>query len=239
MPTRWRIIHTLNEPVHIRNTLPGYPSLGLSLSYEEDRIVRVEHEFDAPDRISQAEAVQLSDKCLTLFWAILQYRSCVSVNITQQKAEQLNSSGERVGPALGEKSVKLDALLFKPVVLPDDEKMRTATTRLPVWLRLANGARETPSDADAIRNYHMVWEDKHGRPDACTTLTPEAKLKFVRDFVSHGKKLNNSELLRFLQREIGKPVDQYDPTDEDQLRFVRRYRDMARQLIENELDGLL
>ncbi len=123
--------------------------------------------------------------------------------------------------------------------MPNPTIFTTSNTRLLVWLRLANEARNATIHADAIRNYYMISEDMHGRPQPSAAPTAEIELKFIRDFVSHGEALRNCCLLAFIQQELGRPVDQYDPTDNDQQQFVHRQRQLARELIEGELNRLL
>ena len=82
----------------------------------------------------------------------------------------------------------------------------------------------------------MIWEDMYGRP---ASGSAEEELKFVRDFVSHGEELGSPALLKFLEREFGRPVTQFDPHDSDHARFVRDRRDWAWNLVERELSKYL
>jgi hypothetical protein len=94
-------------------------------------------------------------------------------------------------------------------------------------------------DADAIRNYYMIWEDKHGKAELTNAPVAAVELRLVRNFVSHGGDLGDNAVLDLVERELGTSITRYDPTNGDQQRFVQKYRQQARQLIEDELDRLV
>ena len=109
-----------------------------------------------------------------------------------------------------------------------------APTRLGTWLHRANHARDETSPADALQDYFIILEDMFSRDESSI-----AEIKHVRDFVSHGDPLTNSALLALVQRELGYKADQYEPRNTDHLRMVRRYRDLARAMVDAEITRLL
>src|SRR5437588_10027349 len=95
-----------------------------------------------------------------------------------------------------------------PASMPNPQKLAAAVqdVRGLTSLDLANEARDSSDDADAVRTYAKIWEDLHsGRPRGPAT-TPEHRMTYTRDFVSHPT-INSPDVLAFLQSELGKPVN--------------------------------
>jgi hypothetical protein len=80
----------------------------------------------------------------------------------------------------------------------------------------------------------MVWEDMCSGSPAPGSQWDE--LRFIRNFVSHGGVLGDLNLLAFLNREFGKPVNHYDPHDPEHQAFLEGRRDWARKLVETEIE---
>lgn len=107
-------------------------------------------------------------------------------------------------------------------------------------LYLFNAARPPASDAEAVRLYYLIWEGLHGTPSSSGTVTPEQRLKFTRDFVSHGQTLTyNRNAIAFIESEIGMRLTAFDPTNAAHVSFVIRQRSAARSLLDGELRNQL
>ena len=233
MPSKWRVTHYLREPLPYASGPTTYAEEGITLVLEAGKIARLEHELTVEaDNPSESEVVVESHQRLTLLREILEFKSHGAAHMSRQTAVCLDKPPESRGLTLPMLTFSATGTVRTPIDMPD--ALPKQSTRLAVWLRLANLARLAPSPADAIRNYYLIWEDKRGRPKS----GPGAVLKLVRDFVSHGK-VNNPDLLALLEREIGRPVTQYDPHDPDQARFLERHRRSIRQLIAREIEQML
>ena len=123
--------------------------------------------------------------------------------------------------------------------MPDPKVFSHVPARLLAWLRLANDASGSNDPVDAIRDYYMIWEDMHPAWKIQDGPAEATDLKLTRDFVSHGGKLKNKDVLDFVERNLGRRIEQFDPTDRAQQQFVSSQRKSARDLIEAELDKLL
>lgn len=105
-----------------------------------------------------------------------------------------------------------------------------APPRLNAWLFLANMARDTRSDIESLRDYYMVLEDVYsGRNEPAAVRN----VRYARNFVGHREPL--TMMKKFLLRELGHPVVQFDPHNADHLRLASRWREEARRLVDAEL----
>lgn len=240
MPIRWKTTYTLAQAVEVNNPVGNYPDIGISLLYDGDgKLIRVDHQLDTENTASEDDVFALSQQHLKLFWEVLHYQRGFPLPISSRSVEQIQAVSGTTFALISEAHVTGTAATCKVIEMPDHDIFASPSSRLIVCLRLANEARSAVIDADAIRNYYMIWEDMKGRPTSTTVPSAANELKFVRDFVSHGEALSNSNLLAFIQAKLGKPVNQYDPTDADQQNLVRKYREQARQLVESELSKQL
>ncbi len=198
--------------------------------------MRVEHELNIDSSSKPDEVVNISQEQLKFFWELLYYQRGVSLLISQRIAEKIESLISVQPKCTGVCIMMSDAKICVLIKMPDSKLFERENNRLSVWLRLASEARNSKSSVDAIRNYYMILEDLYS-----SILDKEAikELKFVRDFVSHGEKLGNSDLLKFIKDQFGKSIDQFDPTDTVQQNFVDRYRTLGRNLVEKELNKSL
>jgi len=240
MLAKWKVIHRFSEGVLVHNPIVGYRSIAVSLYYEDNKLMRVEHELelDCDDRIESTQVINNSKQCLELFWELLRYRRGVSlpdISSSAQKVEPVNGSPAKTTGSVG---VALDARLCSPIVMPNPNVFAHPSSRLLVWLRLANDAFDSCNAAYAIRNYYMIWEDLHPYRNYKEWPAKANDLRLTRHFVSHGGQLWK-EVGKFIKRSLGRQIDQYDPTDSAQQQFVILQCKSARNLIETELDKLL
>lgn len=166
----------------------------------------------------------------------IRYRGGYRAEIRDQKVSRLLSSATATDLTTL-KTITGCAAIVKPVRFPDEVTLG-GQPRLKVWLRLAVGARPPASAADAIRNYYMIWEDMNPSTQPVAG-SPDQELKFIRDFVSHGKPLNGAGVTTFLNREFGKPENHFDPHNQEHQNFLDGRRQWARNLVEAEIDKLL
>jgi hypothetical protein len=239
MVNSWKVVHHLGQPIQYGLGPTNYPELKISIILENGNIVRIEQILTVEDGKREEEVIAISNRKLITLWETLEYWWGHQPSVNRKTAKRLGTSSADGIQLTGFLTVSVSAFIAKPVRLPLEKILFYSDSRLHVWLRLVNEARQASSPNEAIRNYYMVWEDMKGRPDSVATGSHDTELKYVRDFVSHGEPLRNPKLLAFLQQEIGKTVGQYDPHDLDQLRFVQSRRDWARSLVETELEKLL
>jgi hypothetical protein len=237
---RWRVHHTFERPLTVVNQIHSYPASGIELRYEGAKLVGVTHTFDVPEEQDRFWAGETSRKALSLLTDILQYWWGFPIRASTSAAELL--AEDHADPATtklrGGVSAPASTAIARPIPLPTQAILQAPPSRLPVWLRLANDARQADSPAHAVRNYYMIWEDMNDRRPKRTETEPW-RLKLVRDFVSHGDKLKSASLQLFLATELGEPVMRYDPTDPAHRQLVIDARERARRLIEAELEPLL
>lgn len=235
MSVQWKVMYTLAQAVEVKVPVAGYIDLGISLLYDSNnKLTHVEHQLATQDTATIDDVLTLSQEQLKLFWEVLHYQRGVPLTIGSRTVEQTQTVNESAPTRTSDISITVAASFCKILDLPSRSLFLSPSGRLIVWLRLANEATSA-TDVDAIRNYYMIWEDMRGRPTLNTAPLTANRLKFVRDFVSHGEALINTALLAFIQRELGAPVNQYDPTDKAHQELIRKHREQARQLIEGEI----
>jgi len=235
MVAQWKVIHRFSAGVEVQNPIPAYKNLAVSLQYEGDKLIGIEHELDCEDELEPRKVIDRSRRELMLFLELLRYRRGISLpNITSvvQKVEPATSSPRR---STGAQSVDTDALLCAPILMPDPKVFSHTPARLLDWLRLANDASDSDEPAYAIRNYYMIWEDSHPSWKPKDGPDEANDLRLTRHFVSHGGKLRK-ETCEFVESNLGKPIECFDPTDSYQQQFISSQRRPARSLIEAELD---
>jgi hypothetical protein len=180
-----------------------------------------------------------SQEELMLFWEVLHFRRGIPLPISNTSAIKLDP--EEIAPVYPRmQDAQTRFGLCNAIVMPHDQVFMRTANRLLVWLWLANKARHTidtpDGNADAIRNYYMIWEDLYGIPDVKTTPKEAFELKLIRDLVSHGYKLGNKELRKLTMNQYGRAINQFDPTDRVHQCLVGQYRTIGRELVERELD---
>ena len=80
----------------------------------------------------------------------------------------------------------------------------------------------------------MILEDMLGRDEPKIT-----DLKHMRDFVSHGDPLTNPALLALVESELGYRSDRYEPGNASHVGMIRKYRGLARAMVDYELMKLV
>ena len=239
MVVRWKVIHRFLVGVDVQNPITVYQNMAVSLYYDGNKLMRVEHELDCDDSFELDQVVNASQEVLKLFWELLRYRRGTSLPDIVSVAQKVQPANSSLPEGISYVDVHIRALFCSSIVMPDPRVFSRAPARLLVWLRLANDASDSSDATDAIRDYYMIWEDMHPAWRKQDGPTEATELKLVRDFVSHGKELDNRDVLELVKRKLGKPVKQFDPTDVAQQQFVGLHRTSARNLIEMELNKLL
>ncbi len=238
MAEQWKVIHRFSDGVLVQNPITDYQNMGLSLCFKGNKLTCVEHDLDCDDKLEPHRVINISRERLELFWELLRYRRGISLpNICSvaQKVQTINGSPSKSAGSVG---VASDILLCSSIFMPDPEVFSHAPPRLLVWLRLANDAFDSSDPAYSIRNYYMIWEDLHPDRNRKDWPAKANELRLTRHFVSHGGKLWK-EVRDFIERNLGKRVERYDPTDKTQKQFVSLQCESARNLIEAELDKSL
>ena len=233
----WKVSHVFRVPMEYDSGPTTYPTLGATLVLKGARISQVDHELVAEDSVPQGEIAEISTQQLNILWQVMTY-------VSGCPARQADRIVERLGNAAGSSSLSTElrtqtgqSTVVHRLRLPSETRLLSPAGRLHGWLQLANDARPPASPVDAIRNYHMIWEDMHGR--SATPGTQEQELKFIRHFVSHGDALQDAALLAFLQQRIGPGTRQYDPSNPTHRAFLEQRREWARHLVESEINTFL
>jgi hypothetical protein len=244
MSARWEIIYKIPEGIFVKNQVVNYKNLGISLNYENDKLISIIHELNSEEEHNSAKVKEESEQHLQLFFEFLKYMRGIDLpkmNISVQKIQSLDDS-----TTIKTGFVNLTACVSICASIPMPESdifTETTDSRLLVWLTLANDARKSENPAHAIRNYYMIWEDMQQEPEIQDLPVEANNLRLTRHFVSHGGELNNNQVITFVSNAIGKQVKRYDPTDNQQREFINSQRCSARHLIEkliqNELDKLV
>ena len=238
MAVRWKITYTLVDPLVTDGKPSGYTSLGVAFTYDESgKLAKVEHVLDLSGGETQPVAVKAeSRKRLTLMWDAFSFRVGIPINPSVQAEEIPTTCDTGTGLAFGASlDFMCDAVFVSPLRMPDEAALANVQDRRGVWLHFANYARDTRSEADALRTYRMILEERYPR----ASETSEMKnVRLARDFVSHAS-LNGSDVTQFLMAEFGHPVTKFDPRDPEHLKVVRKWRDIACRLVHNELGTLL
>jgi hypothetical protein len=234
---QWKVTYTIADAVEVDSQVKQYPAFGIELHYNGQRLMRVEHTVEAEDTASHDDLIVLSDRKLRLFRELLEYRRLLPIRISTRTTEKVVQAENEPTIRTGEASIGGAYCVARPINMPTEAMLSNAQPRLSAWLRLANEARHTESDTEAIHNYYAIWEDMQGRPPSGPPpWPPEVELKYTRDFVSHGEPLKNPQLKKFLKCKLGHPVNQFDPHEASHQALVRQQRRAARNLIEAELE---
>jgi hypothetical protein len=233
----WQVVHTLDRPITVVKEVASYVDRGIDFTYEAGKLVQIRHSFSVKDGLGRLAAVETSRNVLSLIVDLIEFWWGNPVRIVESIPQLLSETTDDPGAVLhGAVVAGMSVTVARAVRLPSPEALRSAPSRLHVWLRLANEAARATS-VEAVRNYYMIWEDMHA-PDPPKAGEP-LRLKLIRDFVSHGKNLTNPDLLALLQQEFGRPVSQFDPLDPAHRELIDDERVRARQLMEAELSSLL
>jgi len=226
----WRVTYVVKPHIEVTPADATIPALNLELVYSpEGRLKSAVHSVQT-DVADSAAAYAKSETDLAAFWEALKYRSRERLEITAVAADAARYSARRRSLVINEE--------HEATRLPDPEQLRRAPARLAVWLWLANSARTDRDDAGALRSYHLILEDIHGKPD---NSAPDLQhIAFARDFVSHGR-IDRKGCRAFLQTELGHAAAhyQYDPHDPAHRKLAAKYRHAARRAVEKELQAHL
>lgn len=239
MSERWKVTYTLKLPVTISSSHQGYSGLRVRFCFDTDnKLVELEHELDTEDSESGDRVLEESGRRLHLLFEAMNFRHGARLIVGSRNAEKTSIiPGGSATTQYLDIQQKLDAQLFKAIRAPSESSISDETNRLNVWLVLANTARDTADDVNALRNYFLVLEDRHSGSQQ--KPSNYSQIKYARHFVSHGGSLGDPNLLSFLQTEFGVLVNQYDPSNKDHQQFVRKWRAEARTLVESEIESLL
>jgi hypothetical protein len=235
MSVQWKVTYRIAQSIEVTNPVTSYTDLAVSLRYDSNaKLTHVEHQLVTPNTATRDDVLALSQEQLQLFWEVLHYQRGVPLTISGRTTEQMQKIIGSPPQLTSDVSYTAAASLCRILDMPSPNLFASPNSRLIVWLRLANEATSA-TPVDAIRNYYMIWEDMYGKPTPTTTPPAAYELKFIRDFLSHGEPLNNSALLAFIQRELGVPANQYNPTDRAHQTLVRKHHEQAKHLIDGEI----
>src|SRR5574337_1223923 len=235
MIVRWKVAYTLRDKVPVSGTVPTYPQLRIVIRCAEGAITCIEHELSADEKASHDEVLAASQRDLSLFMELLSYEYGLPIQFETRMTERIAGNPAVPAPKTGSISIPMRVALCRSVMLPTETTLLDARPRLQSLLRYANDARNCESAEEAVRLYYAIWEDLFGTPKKDDPCIEALELKYCRDFVSHGKKLDNVDLLAYLEAKLGKGTCRFDPLNESHRAFVRRRRTLARTLIESEL----
>jgi hypothetical protein len=246
---RWRVCYSFSSPVDVQGPVSAYSNLGVSLYYDESgaKLVRVEHELETDDMYERSQVVDKSQENLKSFWELLEYLRGLPLPINDRSAKLENGKGA-LATHTATFSTQARFSLCEVIRMPDSKVFKRPDNRLLVWLWLANKARdfsETPDgDANAIRNYYMIWEDLPDRAKDDDTRIRASGLKCVRNFVSHGEVFRGvrkrlKDECKKIQADYTGRVNRFDPTDKVHRDLVHQYRTIGRELVKRELDRII
>jgi hypothetical protein len=234
---RWRVTYTIAAGVEMATQNPAYPALHVMFDYDATgRLIAVHHELDSDDAAPPEAVVAASEAQLALLWDAFNFRIGAPVPFATRHAQKLVASSTLNQVSHGFARISGTTRLVNPLSLPREGSMAAPPNRLRVWLRLSNEARDDKNVVSGLRDYFLILEDRyHGQ----TLPIVVQQVKSARDFVSHGKPLTNADLLDFLRAQFGYSVNRFDPHDLAHEAFVRKWRDNARDLVEQEIEALL
>ena len=231
----WCVSYNFDPGLPIKDQVSGYRKIGLNLSYADSKLIKIDHYTKDEEGSTHDEVIQKSGRELGLLWEILEYRYGIPVRakkITTQIRPGASYQTSSVPTSFG-------AILVKPIILPNENRLASHDHQLTTWLKFANHARNTSDHAEAIRLYYIIIEGIKGRPRTESHSIAEIELKHTRDFVSHGESLKNKKLLDFLKGEFGYDVSRYCPYDHRHIAFMSQQRKKARKIIEEELNKII
>lgn len=227
MTLEWRVTYTVESEIRIKPVTTSIPEFGLELEYSAGgKVVKAIHTLQLDDSYHADTAFNVSKDSLARFWEALRYAYRQPIDVRATGAEAPGKVGTQA-------TISYEALAA-PVTsaLPDANRLLSAPAEVTTWLHLANAARGTSDDADALRILHIILEGME-RHDPNITYDPQ--IKYVRHFVSHAL-IDREPALSFLQSQLGQtgPV-RYDPLNHKHRRLVYKYRQEARRLVDARL----
>jgi len=232
----WIVTHDLQQPIPVVSKVDSYPNLGIGLEYDiSGYLVRIQHKFETHHDIKEADVPRLSERQLGKFLEIIEFFYGFPPKIAQQRVKAQKPVSDS-SSSIGFISISMGAYIVDQVRLPAEQTLDDDYPRLTALLHLFNAARPPASDDEAVRLYYLIWEDLHGTPSSCGSTLREQRLKFTRDFVSHGYALTrNKQAISFIESSLNQKIKAFDPTDPDHITFVTRQRLEAETLIREEL----
>jgi len=232
----WCVTYEFVNPLFVSSALAGYPSLGVEFDYDAaGNLIGLRHQLEVAS-VDPAEVVRTSERDTRVLFEAIEFVYGLPAQVATQRAENLGSAED---VTTGFASISGGAAIVAPIVFPSEAALAGAPTRLAVRLHLSNLARSSAADSVAVYLYYLIWEDMRGRPGPADLGTSQERLKFTRDFVSHGEALSNVAAVNFVAAHTVGPIVAFDPTRDDHVAFVAAQRAEARALIEAELRGVL
>lgn len=230
------VTHELRTPIPVVAQVSSYPSLKIQLQYNvAGGLTGIRHEVDLASDVDPSKVVRVSERAIGQLLQIIEFFYGFPPEIGQQRVEVAQSKCAATC-SVGFATATFGAVIVGKVRLPEEAVLTRTSPRLAALLHLFNAARPPAADAEAVRLYYLVWEDLHGTPPRNGAILPEERLKYARDFVSHGCVLDrNQDAITFIELRIGKPLTAFDPMDPQHVVFVSSQRAEGRALIEAEL----
>jgi hypothetical protein len=231
LPVEWRVTYAVQPPIPFRGADPFNLALDLDFVYGTGGgLTGIVH--TAQTIVSDMDAAyRNSSEQLTTFWNSLKSASGIeSFSVRTVGAEIVGSSQTRI-------AVGGSTFTARETNTPD--KLNVGGTPVASWLRLANTAFVDRDEAGALRQYYAILEGLHG--PSVTTDPGRVAISLARNFVSHGTIDQSSASKAFLARELGyvAPSYQYDPHNPAHRSLVLKYKELAEQAVEAELNRFL
>ncbi|MBI3843530.1 MAG: hypothetical protein HY292_02715 [Planctomycetes bacterium] len=239
----WKVRYKPRLPFIAKATATGYPSLGLALNFEGNKVTEFEHVISLDDTCSDRDAFIASHDQLRVFLDWLVFQQGIAVQFTVVQCEEIHQPQGLSRVSTGMVSISAGHSVQCSVDLPSETALQRALAdpALAIWVQFARKARLEESDEDAIRDYFKVWEGIHGKVQSAPAPSgpsPEHRLKYARDFVSHSD-INNLLGRTFVTSELQLPnvpaTLRFDPSNPAHQAFAHRMRSEGRILIDREL----
>ena len=143
MPATWRIDYDIVPPASVALPTADIPDLDLTFTYNPaGELSAAAHLISASDSATDQELFRTSQTLLMEFWEAVTFRYGFQLAFRPVHATRLDRLPGAGLVIRGVGTVTLNALVVRPIVFPDPARLRTAPTRLAVWLHLANLARD-------------------------------------------------------------------------------------------------
>ena len=239
MTANWKVTYGLT-PHALVVTPVDRLSNSIELQYDfSGQLAAISHSVAVADNDTDIQVIAKSRKDLTMLFEALSFMYGPIIDFNAQGASRISLEDGTTQIFHQLLTVEASAVPVKPLALPPMAVLQEAPKRLSAWLHLANLARDTSNDADAIRHYYLALDDM--RKGGIDDYSPkeEQYLKYVRHFVSHGVPLDNDDAIAFLKTELGSPVHKYNPLNPKHQLLLSKWREHARAIVDGELGKYL
>ena len=250
--TKWQVTHVFANKIPVTTRIDEYPSLGIAMDYEGELLVGLRHVVTSADDLTEEEIVTRSVAELLLVRELISFRCGVKIAVRRSDAHRLPEASPQpqdpTAPTRVEVTINLvmrratmqaSGVVINPVALPNEALLGAVVKkyrRINTWLLMANRAKATSDDEDAIRIYAFIIEDLVTTDAAIASSFQEKDLRYTRHFVSHGTELKSTAVQSFLSQHGITPPYQFDPTDATHTGFLAKQRIQASSFVEDQLN---